>query len=70
VNEFIWDPSEDPAAEDCSAVDRFMVKLLLDLGADPNLRDPTYNGRPLNWAEHNQQQHVVDYLRARTRKEP
>ena len=47
-----------------------MVKLLLDLGADPNLRDPTYNGRPLNWAEHNQQQHVVDYLRARTRKEP
>jgi hypothetical protein len=47
-----------------------MVKLLLDLGADPNLRDPTYNGRPLNWAEHNQQQHVVDYLSARTRKEP
>jgi hypothetical protein len=29
-----------------------------------------YNGRPLNWAEHNQQQHVVDYLSARTRKEP
>jgi hypothetical protein len=39
-----------------------MVKLLLDLGADPGLRDPSYNGTPRDWAAHNQQHHVVEYL--------
>jgi ankyrin repeat protein len=39
-----------------------MVKLLLDLGADPNLRDPTYQATPIGWALHNQQRDVVDYL--------
>jgi ankyrin repeat protein len=40
-----------------------MVKLLLELGADPGLREPTYNGTPLDWAAHNQQEHVVEYLK-------
>jgi ankyrin repeat protein len=39
-----------------------MVKLLLDLGADPGLCDPTYHSTPIGWAYHGQQQHVVDYL--------
>jgi len=39
-----------------------MVKLLLELGADPSLREPTYNGTPRDWAAHNQQSHVVEYL--------
>jgi hypothetical protein len=38
------------------------VKELIRLGADPAPRDPTYNGTPQNWAEHNNQQEVVDYL--------
>jgi ankyrin repeat protein len=39
-----------------------MVKLLLELGADPDLRDPTYHARPIGWAYHNRQREVVDYL--------
>ena len=39
-----------------------MVKLLIELGADPSLREPVYNATPLGWAEHNRQAHVVDYL--------
>jgi len=39
-----------------------MVKLLLELGADPTLRDPIYHSTPIGWAFHNQQHDVVDYL--------
>ena len=39
-----------------------MVKLLLELGADPNLRDPSFHATPIAWANHGQQQHIVDYL--------
>jgi ankyrin repeat protein len=39
-----------------------MVKLLLELGADPNLRDPSYHATPIAWANHGQQQHIVEYL--------
>lgn len=39
-----------------------MVKFLLDLGADPALRDPTYHAAPIGWAMHNQQHDVVEYL--------
>ena len=39
-----------------------MVKLLLDLGADPALRDPSYHAAPIGWAMHNQQSDVVEYL--------
>ncbi|TWD80428.1 ankyrin repeat protein [Kribbella amoyensis] len=38
------------------------VRELVALGADPARRDPMYNGTPRNWAEHNHQQEVVDYL--------
>jgi ankyrin repeat protein len=39
-----------------------MVKLLLELGADPRLREPNYNGTPRDWAAHNHQEHVALYL--------
>lgn len=40
-----------------------MVQLLLELGADPNARDPQYNATPLGWAEHNHQLDVAAYLK-------
>jgi hypothetical protein len=39
------------------------VKKLIELGADPEVRDPNYNGNALGWAEHNHQQAVIDYLK-------
>ena len=41
-----------------------MVKLLLELGADPGLRDQPYQSTPIGWAFHNQQPDVVEYLLA------
>jgi ankyrin repeat protein len=43
------------------------VKRLIELGADPDLRDPSYGGNALSWAEHGQQQAVADYLRGLSR---
>jgi hypothetical protein len=40
------------------------VQKLIELGADPTVRDRGYNSTPQGWAEHNHQQHVVDYLAA------
>ena len=39
------------------------VKKLIELGADPERRDPSYGGNALGWAEHNHQQAVIDYLK-------
>jgi len=39
-----------------------MVRLLVELGADPSARDATYQATPLGWALHNRQRAVVDYL--------
>src|SRR5437762_13240213 len=39
-----------------------MVKLLLERGADPALRDPTYRSTAIGWAFHNRQKDVVEYL--------
>jgi len=39
-----------------------VVKLLSELGANPNLRDPTYHGTAIGWALHSGQRDVVDYL--------
>src|SRR5207244_1809201 len=39
-----------------------MVRLLVELGADPNVRDPRFDATPLGWAEHNEQREVADYL--------
>ncbi|MGZ0150029.1 ankyrin repeat domain-containing protein [Kribbella sp. WER1] len=39
------------------------VRRLIELGADPELRDPNYHGNALSWAEHNHQEAVAAYLR-------
>lgn len=39
-----------------------MVKLLLELGGNLTLRDPSYHGTPIAWAAHGQQREVVEYL--------
>ena len=39
-----------------------LVRLLLELGADPNLCDPTYHAKPIGWAVHNHQRDVIEYL--------
>lgn len=39
-----------------------LLKLLLELGADPYLRDLAYGGTAIAWARHNQQRDVIDYL--------
>ena len=43
-----------------------IVQTLLDVGADPELRDPGYNATPLGWAEHARREPVIELLRART----
>jgi ankyrin repeat protein len=39
-----------------------LVKLLIQLGADPTIQDRSYNATPLGWAEHNNQPAVSNYL--------
>ncbi|QNE19735.1 ankyrin repeat domain-containing protein [Kribbella qitaiheensis] len=38
------------------------VRKLIELGADPTVEDPHYHSTPRGWAEHNNQQEIVDYL--------
>ena len=45
-----------------------MIKLLLQLGADPTTRDGAHDGTPLDWAEYNQQREAADFLRTVTRE--
>jgi ankyrin repeat protein len=45
-----------------------VIKLLIELGADPSIRDGTYNGTPLDWAEYNQQPDAAECLRTYTDK--
>jgi hypothetical protein len=40
-----------------------MAKLLIELGADPLIRDTEFNARPLGWAEYSEQTAVADFLR-------
>jgi ankyrin repeat protein len=42
-----------------------MVRLLLDAGADPGIRDSMHNGDAVDWAEHFKQPEVVRLLRER-----
>ena len=56
--------SEAPSPLHCAALagQLEMVKLLLELGANANARDPHHRATPLAWAAHTNQQAVVDYL--------
>ena len=42
--------------------DREMAELLIELSADPTIRDDTHHGTPRNWAIHSNNQEVADYL--------
>jgi len=39
-----------------------MVKLLIELGADPLLRDAAHDARPIGWARYNHKSEVVEFL--------
>ncbi|HYH51101.1 MAG TPA: ankyrin repeat domain-containing protein [Acidimicrobiia bacterium] len=43
-----------------------VVQALLDVGADPNQRDPGYNATPLRWAEHARRTDAIELLRRHT----
>jgi len=47
-----------------------LVELLLDLGADPTITDPSHHATPRGWAEHNRQAHVVARLDQRSASGP
>src|SRR5262249_22756368 len=40
-----------------------MTKLLIELGADPHIRDAEFNAEPLGWAEYGNQKEVVEFLK-------
>jgi ankyrin repeat protein len=40
-----------------------MVQLLIQLGADPRIRDTEFNARPIGWAKYNGQSEVVEFLK-------
>lgn len=50
--------------------DAGLVRLLLDLGADPDVRDARFDGTPANWAEHGGHAELVSLLRGRARPAP
>ena len=39
-----------------------MVKALIGLGADPSIRDTSFDATPAGWAEHEGHDDVVAYL--------
>jgi ankyrin repeat protein len=39
-----------------------MMQLLLDLGADPEAKDPTFNATALGWSQHNHRPKSVAFL--------
>lgn len=41
-----------------------MVKLLIELGADPMIRDEEFNGTALGWADYSGRTEVVEYLKS------
>ena len=41
-----------------------VVKLLIDRGARPDIKDVLFQGTPLDWARHNGQSAIVEYLQA------
>ncbi len=41
-----------------------LVRVLLELGADPAVREPNHRGTPLDWADYNGQHEVAAFLRA------
>lgn len=40
-----------------------MVKLLIELGADPLIRDTEFNATPLDWAKYGEHGEVAEFLK-------
>lgn len=61
----VWDCSHTALhmTAESGAVD--MARLLLDAGADPNIRDDKYDATVLGWAEYCEQPHVAELVRER-----
>lgn len=47
-----------------------VIRLLLDHGADPNIRDTGYDATPAGWAEHHEQPEAQQLLEALERPDP
>ena len=47
-----------------------VIRLLLDHGADPNIRDTGYDATPAGWAEHHDQPEAQQLLEALERPDP
>lgn len=56
-------PQNTPLHQAAYDGDLFLVETLLELGADPEARDRSFDATPIGWAEHNHQAHVVAFLR-------
>jgi len=39
-----------------------LIRALLDLGADPTIRDPEHDSPPQGWAEYNREDEAARYL--------
>ena len=46
-----------------------MARLLIDLGADPDIRDTRFDSTPLGWARHFGQRETIEFLQPLTRPE-
>jgi ankyrin repeat protein len=47
-----------------------LVRLLIELGADPTIEDSSYHATPLGWAEHGNQPEVADFLASLLHPQP
>ena len=47
-----------------------LARLLLDLGADPDIKDTRFDSTPLGWARHFGQQAMIGFLQPLTRPSP
>ncbi|GEM_PF-5447639 len=59
-------PWETALHEVASVGDPTHARRLIDLGADPNIRDACFGSMPLGWAEHFHQDAMADCLRPLT----
>ncbi len=59
-------PWETPLHQAAAAGDVAGARLLVGLGADPDIQDARFGGTPLGWAEHGRHNEVVDFLRPLT----
>ena len=62
-----WQTALHKAAEDGNLE---LARTLLRLGADPGIRDHRFNGTPLSWARHFDQQELIELLEPLTAPDP